>query len=503
MSFSSNTRQVYVASCAALLASAVACSENSNGQSATGQSSTDSQVTPANGGSPRTTSSTNKSGTVAQGGTSSKVSSSKGAAIGGSSAGKATSGDPESLGGNNSGGSVSTSSAKASGGTVAASSSRGESGAGDVGRGGASKGGTRNSTSGGESRGGTPSSTKTAVTGGATSSSSKSSEASGGTNVSTGGTADSTLVPDKSWDCGMPTGIVSPASGELVLSAKIQIGKTYDVGATQFGKRRIFDLKGGTLTGDRVNATFLTGGLDLELTLSNGNVELEQVTMLRASDGTLIYLRTCGVAQAGDSLVRIVPDFEVGNSSSLAWLNTGKFVGTRAIDTAAGTMELSIYDVSKASTSAAAKVQLQDPAGVPNQSWECSTATGGQGASVFTETVGIGSSLSVGASKRGTRNVIPITGGTVTGRVTGSVLVGGADFQLTGSGATKLDARYTLSTKDGEFISVRNCGPFGGLVPTFEARAEGPYSFLNANTFVSSDPGGASGGVSITFYERK
>ncbi|WJK39743.1 hypothetical protein O7608_25335 [Solwaraspora sp. WMMA2056] len=40
-------------------------------------------------------------------------------------------------------------------------------------------------------------------------------------------------------------------------------------------------------------------------------------------------------------------------------------------------------------------------------------------------------------------------------------------------------------------------------MPTFETRTGGPYAFLNANTWLSSDPGFAPGGVSITFYERR
>jgi hypothetical protein len=116
---------------------------------------------------------------------------------------------------------------------------------------------------------------------------------------------------------------------------------------------------------------------------------------------------------------------------------------------------------------------------------------------VFTENVTLGSSFSI-VSKRGTRNIIPITGGTTSGRVAGKILSGGADYQLNG-----LDARYTLSPSDTDFIIVRNCGPMGALVPEFETRADGPYAFLNSNTYLSSDPGTGSGGVSITFYERK
>ena len=314
------------------------------------------------------------------------------------------------------------------------------------------------------------------------------------------GSSGATIVPDPSWACGMAKGIAAPARGTLVFRATLQLTATQDVGTTQYGHRRIFDIGGGTATGSRLQATFLKGGFDFELTLSNGVIEQEQIDVLKASDGTLIYLRTCGVAPAGDSEVRIVPDFEVATSSSLAWLNTGVFAGTRTIDSTGTTMEVDVYDVSSV-TAVGSSVQISVPPGATPQPWDCSTATGAKGASVFTENVTLGSSLSIGASKRGTRNIIPITGGSVSGQVAGSVLYGGGDYQLLG-GTTKLDARYVISS-NGTYVIVRNCGPLGALVPWFETRADGPYAFLNANTFVSSDPGSGSGGVSITFYQRQ
>jgi hypothetical protein len=196
----------------------------------------------------------------------------------------------------------------------------------------------------------------------------------------------------------------------------------------------------------------LTGGFDFELTLSNGSVELEQVDVLRANDGTLIYMRSCGVAPPGASEIRIVPDFEVANSRSLAWLNTGKFVGTRVLDGARNSVRLEVYDVANV-TDGEPRVRLTDPTDKPQQPWNCSSA-----------------------------------GGTAMGRFTGSILPGGADCQLVGS-PTTLDARYVLRSNDGELVLVRNCGPFGALVPLFEAKADGPYAFLNSNDYVSSDPG--------------
>jgi len=286
-----------------------------------------------------------------------------------------------------------------------------------------------------------------------------------------------------------------------VFRTTLDVGTVRDVGATQYGKRRATDITGGTISGGKLEATFLSAGLDYELTLSDGSIELEQVGMLKAKDGTPIYLRTCGVAPAGDQVVRVVPSFEAANSSSVAWLNTGDFVATRTLDASAKKLELAVYDVSKV-TGQAPMITLTKPSGAPSQPWDCAKPSGSKGAEVFTESVTLGGSLSVGASKNGTRNVIPITGGTITGKLTGTIVSAGADYQLV-SGSTTLDARYVLASGDGEFVIVRNCGPFGALIPQFETRAAGPYAFLNTGKFISSDPGSAGGGVKITFYEAK
>ncbi|MES1210220.1 MAG: DUF3237 family protein, partial [Pseudomonadota bacterium] len=159
---------------------------------------------------------------------------------------------------------------------------------------------------------------------------------------------DATIVPDATWTCGAAAGIAPPARGTLVFRATLQVSGTQDVGTTPYGHRRVLDVGGGTVSGSRLQATVLKGGYDFELTLANGVVELEEIDVLRAGDGTLIYLRSCGVAPAGAAAVRIVPDFEVATSSTLAWLNTGKFAGTRTVDAAGGTIALEIYDVSTA-----------------------------------------------------------------------------------------------------------------------------------------------------------
>lgn len=308
-------------------------------------------------------------------------------------------------------------------------------------------------------------------------------------------TADATIVPDPGWACGMKDGIPPPTKGKLAFTITLNISGQHDVGKTPYGQRRLLDVSGGTIAGDRLQGTVVTGGLEYELTLDNGVVEYQGINVLDTSAGR-VYVRSCGVAQDKDSAARIIPDFEAITSGSDAFLNTGKWVATRDLTTT--TMTLAVYDVS-AVTAGAPLVQITKPAGATPQPWDCNLTKGTQGSQVFTENVSLGSSYMISNAKNGSRNIIPITGGTTTGKVAGKILNGGADYQLNGS----LDAWYTLAPDNGEFILVRNCGATGGLIPWFEAKVDGDYNFLNTQAYLSSAPGAGSGGVSITFYDRK
>jgi hypothetical protein len=311
-----------------------------------------------------------------------------------------------------------------------------------------------------------------------------------------------TLVPDPSWTCGMPNGIPPPQSGSLVFQANLMLGQIRDVGQTQYGHRYLIEIKGGTLTGPKIKGQFGNFGLDWQLTLSNGAVEDEQVDVLTTDDGTAIYFRNCGTAPGATGPVRMVSDFEAPTASVYAWLNSGTYAGTRELDMVDKTLTVSVYDVS-AVTPPADSVRVTDPPSVPNQTWDCKTASGSKTTVVYTESVGIATgSVTVGASKRGTRNIVPITGGTTSGKIQGSVLAGGADYQLSAS-SFQLDARYTLLTGDGALIVVRNCGPIGSLVPVFETRSDGRYAWVNANRWLSSDPSVGAGVVNLTIYDTQ
>ena len=311
------------------------------------------------------------------------------------------------------------------------------------------------------------------------------------------------IVPHESWPCGLPGGIPSPESGTLLFTAEMPLDRVADIGRTQYGRRQVAVTREGTFTGPKLSGTVMTGALDYELTLGNGVIEIEQIFVLRTADGKYIYVRTAGTGPDGRD-VRIVMDFEAPNASEAAWLNSGTYVARRVLNPTAKTMTLRVYDASafKAPASLSGAIRISKPAGIPPQPWDYrrAAATEKQGAQLITERVALSPSQSVGASKRGNRNIIPITGGELSGRINGKVLPGGADYQNLGKPAT-IDARYLWQTADGEIIIVRNGGAFGSLVPTFEVRVDSPYAWLNDGMYLSSPPGPSTGGVALTFYE--
>lgn len=284
-----------------------------------------------------------------------------------------------------------------------------------------------------------------------------------------------------------------------------QVGRVLDVGRTQFGERSLFGIDGGEMRGEAIAGTVREGGLDFHLVLDNGVVESEQVLILQADNGEALYMRSCGVAPSTDDSVRFVPDIEALQGGAYDWLNTATLVGVRDFDPVARTVTFRIYDVSAEAGDAAQAtpaVVIERPEGSPGQLWACATHSATAGDLVLSETVTLAETVTVGESKRGMRAIIPITGGTVTGEVEGVVVPGGGDFQIIGT-TYNLDARYTLETNDGEFILVRNCGEVTGLVPTFEARAAGPYNWLNEGLWSSAFPFPLIGAVMISIYEAQ
>lgn len=119
----------------------------------------------------------------------------------------------------------------------------------------------------------------------------------------------------------------------------------------------------------------------------------------------------------------------------------------------------------------------------------------------------------VGVTPHGHRQCIPITGGTFEGpNIKGTVLAGGADYQLNLEGRTELEAIYNIRTDDGVTIHVRNVGIIcqdGGksyfyTVPKFEAPVDSKYAWLNNAIFICRPSDEAvPGGIGLNVWKVK
>jgi hypothetical protein len=317
------------------------------------------------------------------------------------------------------------------------------------------------------------------------------------------------IVPTAEWACGLPSGIPAPADGELVATLELELQAPLELGATPFGERSILLTNAGTVSGE-LEGTVVQGGYDWELTLPSGARELETRHVLRIG-GALIYMRGCGVGTASGA-TRVIMALEVSGSGSNAAFQSGVYVATRTVR--AGSARFSIhrfaddFTLDPAAPSLTIERTARDRALKP-QPWECAPPPAGssEGNQLIEATVAIGSSLAVGSTQNGSRNIIPITGGSFEGlgaasALSGEVIPGGADFQLTPPGGSfQLEARYTLRAEDGTLIAVRNCGGVGGTAPYFEVPLASSYAYLNDGDYFGRI-GISIGAVIISVFER-
>jgi hypothetical protein len=123
---------------------------------------------------------------------------------------------------------------------------------------------------------------------------------------------------------------------ELVMTLRVEIAASLDVGAVGSGIRRVIPITGGTFAGPAIRGEVLPGGADWNLTRPDGVAEIWARYTLRTDDGVLIAITNAGlvVPQAdGSRYARTVPQFEVAGEQ-YAWLRRSIFVGT--LDSAAG-----------------------------------------------------------------------------------------------------------------------------------------------------------------------
>jgi hypothetical protein len=130
-----------------------------------------------------------------------------------------------------------------------------------------------------------------------------------------------------------------------VCDVDVSVGPIRDLGPTPHGRRRIIDILGGTVRGERLAAEIVPGGADWQYVRADGVVELEARYSIRTDNGTEIAVVNRGLRRAAPEVMerlsrgeavepalvyfRTVPTFEAP-AGRYDWLNRSIFVATAA-----------------------------------------------------------------------------------------------------------------------------------------------------------------------------
>ena len=91
-------------------------------------------------------------------------------------------------------------------------------------------------------------------------------------------------------------------------------------------------------------------------------------------------------------------------------------------------------------------------------------------------TADLGPAQALGGTPRGTRKIVPVTGGKIEGRINGKILAFGGDWACTRpDGVLELDVRLTIETDDGALIHMTYEGMRHGTQEDLQALAEGKH----------------------------
>jgi uncharacterized protein DUF3237 len=130
-----------------------------------------------------------------------------------------------------------------------------------------------------------------------------------------------------------------------VCDIDVSVGPIRDLGVMPHGRRRIVEILGGRVAGDRLEALVVPGGADWQYVRGDGVVELVARYSIRTKDGTEIAVTNRGLRRAPPEVMermargeavdpalvyfRTVPTFEAP-AGAYEWLNRSVFLATAA-----------------------------------------------------------------------------------------------------------------------------------------------------------------------------
>jgi len=127
---------------------------------------------------------------------------------------------------------------------------------------------------------------------------------------------------------------------EHLFSLELDAGKPNGVKGGPKGDRLIFEVPGGSFTGERLKGTVVPPGGDWATLRADGTVHLDVRLILITDDDEKIYMEYTGIVKDGSA--RSAPMFQTG-SAKYAWLNSIQAVGIGKAE--AGKVTYEVYAV--------------------------------------------------------------------------------------------------------------------------------------------------------------
>ncbi|WP_326645912.1 DUF3237 domain-containing protein [Streptosporangium sp. NBC_01755] len=141
---------------------------------------------------------------------------------------------------------------------------------------------------------------------------------------------------------------------EPLATFHVELDPVLDLGDSQWGRRRVINVVGGSFEGPRLSGTVLPGGADWQVLHADGMASIDTRYTLRTHDGAHLFISTNGVRHGqpsvlerlsrgepvdpGEYYFRLFCRFETGDERYL-WLNR-----TLAVASAARTSDAVRYD---------------------------------------------------------------------------------------------------------------------------------------------------------------
>ncbi len=143
-----------------------------------------------------------------------------------------------------------------------------------------------------------------------------------------------------------------------IFTVEAELDDITRLGATPYGERRVIGIRGGNVTGARLNGRVLPGGADWQIIRSDGAADIEARYTIESHDGGLILVNSEGLRHGPPDVIeklgrgepvdpslyyfRTVMRFETAQPS-LAWLN--KILALARGERRARAVRLDVFEV--------------------------------------------------------------------------------------------------------------------------------------------------------------